>query len=151
MRPPLTLATSLATSPYTLATPPCRYHEAAALCPEWEKAHFHLGRYYDGLLRRELKWADRTKQIDPRADPCTRSCPTTLDVKPAVRQQRMLQAYKGTTPNRAAPGLPEVLKHYGAALRRGGKYAPQALPRMLTLWLDAADLASKARPAAISA
>ena len=36
-----------------------------------------------------------------------------------------------------------VPRHYGQALRRGSKYAPQALPRLLTLWLDSADLLSK--------
>ena len=39
--------------------------------------------------------------------------------------------------------LPNVLRHYGQALRRGGKYAPQALPRLLSLWLEGADLLSK--------
>ena len=36
-----------------------------------------------------------------------------------------------------------VPRHYGQALRRGSKYAPQALPRLLTLWLDSAGLLSK--------
>ena len=51
------------------------------------------------------------------------------------RQKKALEAYKRL--------LPAVLRHYGQALRRGSKYAPQALPRLLTLWLDSADLLSK--------
>eukprot|EP00965_Chrysotila_dentata_P172093 5679140-Pleurochrysis_carterae.AAC.1 len=39
-----------------------------------------------------------------------------------------------------AAHLPAVIRCYGAALRRGGKHAASSLPRLLSLWLDYADL-----------
>ena len=53
-------------------------------------------------------------------------------VKTSDRLGKMLAEY--------AKHLPEVIKNYGLALRRGMRHAAVALSRMLSLWLEFADL-----------
>ena len=100
-----------------------------------EKAHFWLGHFHDGVLRKALQSAARAEVVVPGGQAAQRSCPSKRVVSSSERQKKALDAYKKL--------LPAVLRHYGQALRRGSKYAPQALPRLLTLWLDSADLLSK--------
>ena len=112
------------------------YDEASRLCPEWEKAHFRLGHFHDSVLRKALASAMREEEASLVGKAAgNRSCPDKRRVPLVERQRKALEAYR--------QHLPGVLRHYGQALRRGGKHAPQALPRMLTLWLDGADLLSK--------
>ncbi|KAI8818829.1 uncharacterized protein EV422DRAFT_536978 [Fimicolochytrium jonesii] len=74
--------------------------------PDWEKAAFHLGRYYDKLYEMDLakmKLPDRVSQA-------------------SLSQHATLSF--------------AVCRQYGRALTYGTRYIYQTLPRLLTIWLE---------------
>lgn len=111
--------------------------EATKLCPEWEKAHFLLGRFYDGLLRISLVNADRKEVVCLGAVPGHKSEFGKKQVGEAERRTKKLDAYLG---GHGICSIHHVLRYYGHSLRRGMRNAPLVLPRVLALWLDFAEL-----------
>ncbi|KAL1524613.1 hypothetical protein AB1Y20_019502 [Prymnesium parvum] len=106
--------------------------EAAKAQPEWEKCHFCLGHFMDRILAEALLQADRTEVVQQGKLPGHRSEFGKRQVSPQERQAKKLEAYHAH--------LHGTIRAYGAALKRGMRHSALALPRMLTLWLDFADL-----------
>ena len=99
------------------------------------KCQFWLGRFRDNQLADALRKAERREVFDRMRPGIARSCPDAREVKDAEVEQKVLDAY--------VTHLPDVLRAYGKGLKHGGKYAPRALPRLLTLWLAYADALAK--------
>ena len=75
-----------------------------------EKAHFWLGHFHDGVLRKALQSAARAEVVVPGGQAAQRSCPSKRVVSSSERQKKALDAYKKL--------LPAVLRHYGQARPR---------------------------------
>ena len=114
--------------------------EASKLQPDWEKCHFWLGRFMDRLLSQALLNADRTEIVQHGQQPGHRSEFAKRKTTPQERQKKMLDAY--------VAHLHQALRYYGTALKKGMRHSALALPRMLTLWLDFADLQLSVPPSA---
>ncbi|GAA5943874.1 protein kinase MEC1 [Sporobolomyces koalae] len=82
------------------------FKDAGALSAEWESPLYYLGRYWDQLADAERPPADTAQKGTP-----------------------VVHLRNGTFRT-------EVVRLYAEALRHGTKYIYQALPRMLTIWLE---------------
>ncbi|KAJ3367313.1 serine/threonine-protein kinase M1, partial [Kappamyces sp. JEL0680] len=78
--------------------------------PQWEKAQFLLGRYYNRVYEFEKK-----------------------------HQDALLENPMGRTTTSAAHIIVLICKQYARSLTLGSKYLYEAMPRMLSLWLDLGD------------
>ena len=114
--------------------------EATKLQPDWEKCQFFLGRFMDRLLGQALLHAERTEVVMHGVHPGHRSEYSKRKTTPQERQRKMLDAY--------VAHLHQTLRYYGTALKKGMRHSSLALPRMLTLWLDFADLQLQVPPQA---
>ena len=107
------------------------HSEAMKLCPAWEKAHYYHGRFFDNVLMRYLATA-RRKEVPRQGGAGLRSTVTKTTVKKSDWVMKQLQEY--------GRFLPEVIRSYAHALKKGMRHSALALSRMLSLWLDFADL-----------
>ena len=105
--------------------------EAGKLCPNWDKLHYYHGRFLDNHLTRNLKAASR-KEVTKLGPANSRSTLQKLQVKTPERQGKMMTEYTRL--------LPDVIRYYGLTLRRGMRHSALALSRMLSHWLEFADL-----------
>jgi serine/threonine-protein kinase ATR len=111
------------------------HQEACQCCPAWEKVHYHHGRFLDSVLVRALA-AARRKEVTKFGPQGARSALMKVVVKTTDRHGKMLHEY--------CKYLPDVVRLYSQALRRGMRHAVLAVSRMLTLWLEFADLQCQA-------
>lgn len=86
-----------------------RYRAVTKLQPQWEDGHFYLGKYWDHMLRRVLAEISTSRR----------------SVVQSLHESSMLLAS-------------HVVKFYGRALNRGHSFIFQSLPRLLTVWFNAA-------------
>lgn len=106
--------------------------EASHLQPDWESSQFYLGHFLDRALSDALARADRVEIVQQGQAPGHRSEFGKKKVPLQERQKKKVEAYLAN--------LTQTLRCYGAALRKGMRHSALALPRMLSLWLDFADL-----------
>lgn len=87
------------------------YTKAIYDSPQWEKAYFLLGKFYDKLL--EANGATKPSNA-------------------AQKNSKQVQNHW----ERSLSLLPKILHFYGTSLIKGHHYIFQTMPRLLTLWLD---------------
>ena len=112
------------------------HQEAAKCCPQWEKVHYHHGRFHDGVLVRGLAGAKRKEVARQGRAAGARSAFEKATVKTSERHGKMLGEF--------AKHLPEVVRNYAQALKRGMRHAALAVSRLLALWLEFSDLQCEA-------
>ncbi len=94
------------------------FKDAMFLSPEWDQPHYCMGQFYDKLLHAPQEAKVETGHHPHRSGSSSSRTP-----------QRNKNKY-----------LLEILQSYGNSLLTGGhRYLFQALPRLLTLYLDAAE------------
>ncbi|GMH94147.1 hypothetical protein TL16_g12821, partial [Triparma laevis f. inornata] len=98
-----------------------RYELAVNITKDWEKSHFYMARYCDGLCEKRLdaKAAKRGEEEEGSGM--------------GEKERRMAILKEDTTCHKY---LKTAVYEYFKALAMGDKHMYQAMPRLLTLWFD---------------
>ena len=120
------------------------HRETVRVCPDRskqiEKVYYRYACFCDRLLERNLARAKRAEVYSLGRTPGARSSLEKKSVKAIDRQNRAYEAY--------CKHLPEVMRNYGQSLARGMRHANHALSRLVTAYLEYADLQETCRTAA---
>lgn len=101
--------------------------EAAALAPNWESPSYHLGHFYDAL-------ADQLEKKTPKQKP-NRYLACVLWTRCIPSSPRVLTLSLSSCSD-IASYRSHVVKLFCKSVANGTKYIYQALPRLLTIWLE---------------